>query len=68
MDIKEIKFKTDPKKLVGLFNWFIYWSKNEKIVRSKTTLSGLASVFVSGEDYKEAMKNLRIVEDELIIK
>ena len=67
-DIEGIKFKTDPEKLKGLFNWFIYWNKNEKIVRSKTTLSGLASVFVSGEDYKEAMKNLKAVENAFIIK
>jgi len=67
-DIKEIKFKTDPQKLEGLFSWFIYWNKNEKIVRSQTTLSGLASVFVSGEDYEEAMRNLKIVEDEFEIK
>lgn len=67
-DIGDIKFKTDPQKLEGLFSWFIYWNKNEKSVRLKTALSGLASVFVIGEDYEEAMSNLKIVEDAFEIR
>ena len=67
-DIKEIKFKTNPKKIEGLFSWYIYWNKNGKIVRSRTTLSGLASVFVTGKDYDQAMRNLKIIEDAFVIR
>jgi len=62
-NIKEIRFKEEPKNLEGLFSWFIYWKKNQKSVRTKTNLSGLASVFVKGKSYKQAIDNLKAVED-----
>jgi hypothetical protein len=47
----------------GLFTWYIYWNENKKMVSSKTSLSGIASVFVSGDNYEQAMGNLKKIED-----
>ncbi|MFH1957613.1 MAG: ATP-grasp domain-containing protein [bacterium] len=65
-DIKAIRFKSDPEKLEGLFSWFIYMN-NIKSAESKSALSGVASVFVRGDNYKNALDSLKKVESEIEI-
>lgn len=56
--IKEIKYKTDPNELPGLFAWYIYQRPKTRVSKSSSTLSGLASAYVVGSTYEEAMNNL----------
>jgi biotin carboxylase len=65
--IKDISFTSRPEDLNGLFKWFIYWQKGQKAVTSKALLAGLATVYVLGNDYKDAIYNLNKVEESFKI-
>lgn len=67
-NIKEVGFKSNPKNLPGLFDFNFYHGRQTNIKDSESTLSGLASAFVIGESYDDAMKNLKIIKKDFYIK
>ena len=65
--IDNVGFIIEPSNLPGLFAWNIYHGSETSIPRSKVTLSGLASVFVVGDSYEEAIRNLEEVKNNFFI-
>ena len=66
-EINNVGFSVAPENLQGLFAWNIYHGSHTTIPKSNVTLSGLASVFVIGESYEDAMSNLEVVKNNFII-
>jgi biotin carboxylase len=62
-NIRRIGFKADLRGIEGLFSWFIYNKPDEGRLRSMSNLSGLASVFVEGQNYEQALGRLTSIED-----
>ena len=65
--IKSVRLNKSPNKLDGLFSYYIYWKPKDKTIKSNTSLSGLASVFILGDTYEDAINKLSVVDKELII-
>ncbi len=66
-NIDTVGFSIEPSKLPGLFAWNIYHGSETAIPISNVTLSGLASVFVEGDTYEEALRNLEEVKNNFFI-
>jgi biotin carboxylase len=61
--IDNVGFTKEPSSLPGLFAWNNYYGSKTAIPKSNVTLSGLASVFVVGDSYDEAISNLEEVKN-----
>jgi len=67
-NIVEVGFKSNPNTMDGLFAHHIYHGLKTAIPNTLTTLTGLASAFVVGDSYDEAIKNMELVKNEFYIK
>ena len=65
--IDNVGFIIEPSSLPGVFAWNVYHGLETTIPRSNVTLSGLASVFIVGDSYEEAMHNLEEVKNNFYI-
>ena len=66
-EVSFVGFKENVNQLDGVFTSYIYWKKSSNIIKSNTFLSGLASVFILGKDYQDALKKLEKADKEFYI-